>query len=461
MLNLYAYIVCIIAVLSTAAGCLPSGPVSRQKPGEHPHHMMKKIPIHTGSLHNGLRYVINRTDIGDTVSVVAVVKAGSIYEQEHLGAGLSHFCEHIIHEGSTSSHSGKEYTRIVEKLGNHSNAYTSKDHTCYFITTTRDAWEDALRCISEWLFDCRFTEEEFTREKGVILREIEKSESEPRRILSKGLYETMFNEHPARYPVLGYKEIFQTVTRDELYSYYKRMYVPQHIVISISGRVNVDRADRYVKECFSSVYPSRGSLPVLSREPRQMGERKRTIIHEIKGGYLSMGFRTVTLDHPDLFALDLLSGILSGGDTGRITYTIREKKALAAGIGSYSYTPIYDAGIFGIWAEADPEHIEQIEEEVWTVLQDIEKNGVSAEEVRRVKRQIESSCLDDLKTSEDRAMSFGRSHMWTSNPLFDMYYLENIQNVTAEEIRNICGKYLTQDNLTTAYLLPPGNAAAA
>ncbi len=432
---------------------MPGKNTGRYEENKTEHNILDVQPV-SGILDNGLKYVIDRTESGEVVSVVAIVKAGSIYEKGHLGQGLSHFCEHMVHEGETSKHTGDEYTALVEKIGNNSNAYTTKDHTLYFINTTVDHWEEALQYITDWMFDCTFTQKEYDREYGVIQREIEKGDNEPGRIISKAHYENMFQFHPVRYPVIGYIDAFRRITRNELYAYYKRMYVPHNIVFSISGPVSPEKVLESLKNATKNVKPSAAPSFEEPREPQSTGVRTRSIVRQVGASYMSMGFHSVTLDHPDLFALDVLSGVFSGGATSRMTYTIKEKKSLAFSIYSYSYTPIYNGGIFGFGAVAAPQNIPQIENEIWTIIDDVKKNGVTEDELRKVKKQIEADHIKSLKTPENRAKSFGRNYFFTGSPMFDDYYVREIQNVTAEQVQKMADKYLDRDKMTVTYLGP-------
>ena len=123
------------------------------------------------TLDNGLTALIEENHANPVVAVEVFVRAGSIYEQEYLGSGISHFFEHIIHGGTTSTRSEAESRRLLEAIGNNSNAYTTVDHTAYYINTTTEHWRTALGLLADWMLHSSITPEEFEREKGVVQRQ--------------------------------------------------------------------------------------------------------------------------------------------------------------------------------------------------------------------------------------------------------------------------------------------------
>ena len=198
------------------------------------------------------------------------VRTGSIYEQEYLGSGISHFFEHIIHGGTTSTRSEAESHRLLEAIGNNSNAYTTVDHTAYYINTTTEHWRTALELLADWMLHSSITPEEFEREKGVVQRELEQDLDNPEQMLAQITMETRFQVHPARYPVIGYKELVQKVTRDDLVRYYQRMYTPNNMLLVVVGDVQTPTALAYIRETFGP--GQRRPLPAISlpRSPRSL-----------------------------------------------------------------------------------------------------------------------------------------------------------------------------------------------
>jgi len=235
--------------------------------------------FHT-TLDHGLSILIEENHANPIVSVQVFVRTGSIYEQEYLGSGISHFFEHIISGGTTSYRTGEESRAILETIGNNANAYTTTDHTAYYIHTTSDHWTTALDLLADWMLHSEITETEFLREKGVVQREIEQELDDPQRLLFQLASETQYQEHPARYPVIGYKELVQQVSRDDLLTYYRRMYTPNNMILVVVGDVDTQDALERIRTAFDS--GERRHLPALSlpQEPPQVS--RRTAVGEVK-----------------------------------------------------------------------------------------------------------------------------------------------------------------------------------
>src|SRR5215831_14591918 len=229
--------------------------------------------VFRATLDNGLTVLIEENHANPVVAVEVFVRTGSIYEQEYLGSGISHFFEHIIHGGTTSTRSEAESRRLVEAIGNNSNAYTTVDHTAYYINTTTEHWRTALELLADWMLYSSIAPEEFEREKGVVQRELEQDLDNPEQMLAQIAMETRFQVHPVRYPVIGYKELVQKVTRDDLVRYYQRMYTPNNLLLVVVGDVQTATALEHIRATFG--IGLRRPLPAISLpdEPPQLGKR--------------------------------------------------------------------------------------------------------------------------------------------------------------------------------------------
>ncbi len=293
------------------------------------------------TLDHGLIVLIEEHHANPIVSVQVFVRTGSIHEQEYLGSGISHFFEHIISGGSTSNRTEDESREILETIGNQTNAYTTLDHTAYYIHTTSEHWTTALDLLADWMLNSQITEKEFLREKGVVQREIEQGLDNPQRQLFQLARETRYNVHPARYPVIGYPELVQQVSRDDLLTYYRRMYAPNNMIVVVVGDVDTQDALAQIRQAFGA--GERRHLPALSLppEPPQVGKRTAALEMEINQAYLNLSFGTVTLTHPDLYPLDVLAYILSQGESSRLVKRLKHEQQLVYQIHSGSFTPSY------------------------------------------------------------------------------------------------------------------------
>ena len=190
------------------------------------------------------------------VSVQVWVKTGSLYEQEYVGAGLSHFSEHLISGGSTTHRPESESTATLGRIGAQTNAATSLDTVRYYINTTATHTATAIDLLSDWMQNSLITEEEYAREREVIQSEFSMGQGEPNRIFWKLTQQARFAahpDHPGAHPTIGYLDEFLAVTRDQIYAFYKRMYVPNNMVMVVAGDIDPTQAIAEMAERWADV----------------------------------------------------------------------------------------------------------------------------------------------------------------------------------------------------------------
>ncbi|HSX79651.1 MAG TPA: pitrilysin family protein, partial [Candidatus Saccharimonadia bacterium] len=359
--------------------------------------------VFQATLDNGFTVLIEENHANPVVAVEVFVRTGSIYEQEYLGSGISHFFEHIIHGGTTSTRREAESRRLLDAIGNNSNAYTTVDHTAYHINTTTEHWRTALELLADWMLHSSITPEEFEREKGVVQRELEQDLDNPEQMLAQIAMETRFQVHPARYPVIGYKELVQKVTRDDLVRYYQRMYTPNNMLVVVVGDVHTPDVLAHMRETFGQ--GDRRPLPAISlpEEPPQLG--KRTVVKEmaVSQASMSLSFRTVALTHPHLYPLDVLAYILANGNSARLVRHIQEEQQLVYAIQAASYTPAYAVGTLAISAALAPEQLPAAEAAILQELYRLREELVSPEELAKAKKQKLADYVFERQTVEQQA----------------------------------------------------------
>jgi zinc protease len=407
------------------------------------------------TLDNGMRVVIMENHAAPVATMrVYVCNAGSIYEQEYLGSGISHYCEHIISGGSTKNRTEDEIEKIIQSIGGAANAYTSSDHTCYYISTSNLYFDTVIDLLADWIQNCIFDPKEVLRERGVILKEINMIYDDPRRKISKIYNETMFRIHPEHFPIIGCKELFEKLTREDLLKYYHRMYTPHNIIVVAVGDFDANEILNKIKKAFKD-FKGKPTPPIyIEPDPKQLGTRRIVEEMDVKLTYLLMGFRTVTITHPDVYPLDVLACILTRGNSSRLYRQIKDKKQLVHSISASSYTPRYDAADFTIDATLDYSNLHKAEKAILEEIYKLKTEFVSDEELKKAKRQIVSEYVFANQTVQSQAGVIGRDIVHTGNPLFHKLYIENIKKVTKEDIQRVVNTYFYDDALTVAVLKP-------
>src|SRR3954453_15008608 len=245
-------------------------------------------PMHATRLDNGLKVLIQEEHTAPLASVWCWYKVGSKDERTGL-TGVSHWCEHMNFKGT--EHIPRDQVKgIIEEYGGSWNGYTWIDETTYLETATRDALDRMLFIESERMARCLYHPDDVESERTVIISELQGGENDPDQLLDQEVTATAFKAHPYRHPTIGWLTDLQTMTRDDLYGYYRRHYVPNNATLVIVGDVDTKEAMRQVTQHFGRIPPGTIDKHPLTREPESLGERRVTIAREGTTAYLKIGY---------------------------------------------------------------------------------------------------------------------------------------------------------------------------
>ena len=412
------------------------------------------------TLPNGLTVLVQENHSAPVVAVRFYVKTGSIYEGKYLGSGISHLFEHVLGEG-TKSKSKEQLNDEVQALGGQSNAYTSKEVTAYHITTASPFFERALANLSDSMRNATFPDKEVKTQIGVIHNEMNLGDDDPDRTLYELFLATAFKVHPVRLPIIGYRENFDRLTQDDIVNYYQSHYEPDNVVLSVAGDVNPERVF-FAAQLQLGDWQRRNSPDFsIPDEPRQSTPRRAVQDKDVQNAYAMLGWHTVPLQNPDLYALDVLAQILGGGESSRLVRNLRERDNLVSSIGAFSSTPNYNAGFFGVRATLPAENLNRVEKAIANEAARLIRDGVTSEELARAKRGIETSFVFGNTDVENQAEQNAYDEMATGDPAYSKRYVARVQSVTAEQVQNVARKYLRADGLTTAIIRPRPTKTAA
>ncbi len=448
-----------LAWFAAAARCGELAALQVDRRLEHP------ANIHETRFENGLTLLVKETHAAPVVVVRVYVRVGSIYEGERLGSGISHYFEHVIAGGSTSLHTETEHRARLQRLGNRSNAYTSRDRTAYYITTDARHFADAVALLGEYMVHAKIAPNEFRRERGVILQEIRRNQDNPHRAVHALLSAAMFPGHPAGQPVIGHPALFREIGREALVDLYRRYYVANNTVVVVAGAVDPDRAAEEVARAFGGYARGTPDHPAIPSPPRQVSPRwAEERSDKWQQTYLLIGHHTVPLAHPDLYALDVAADILGAGRTSRLYRALRDT-GLVHEVYTYSHTPPYDAGVFAVGAVLEDEQTGPTIEAVLDELDRLRTELVSDRELQRAIRHRVTSQVYAIDTIEDQAADIANNYLSTYDPNFTERYLDGIRTVTPQAVQRVARTYLQGRNRTVALVRPaegePPTAAAA
>src|SRR5260221_9264906 len=262
------------------------------------------------TLGNGLKVLIQEEHTAPLASVWCWYRVGSKDERPGL-TGVSHWVEHMNFKGTTNI-PRDQVKGIIEQFGGSWNGYTWIDQTTYFETATRDALDGMLFIEWERMASCLYHPDDCESERTVIISELQGGENDPDQLLDQELTATAFKAHPYRHPTIGWLPDLQSMTRDDLYGYYRQYYIPNNATLVIVGDVDTDDALRRVEKHFSAIPSGPAPSRIRTVEPEQTGERRLKIEREGTTAYLKVAYHAPSAADAHFVPLLVLDAVLTG-----------------------------------------------------------------------------------------------------------------------------------------------------
>jgi zinc protease len=443
-------------VLALAAGCAASAPPSTRATAPAttaPRAAAAGTPTRE-VLPNGIVLIMHEHRAADVVAVQLWMRVGGRDERPDE-LGLSHYLEHMLFKGTPTRPPGS-IDRLIEGLGGSSNAFTSYDFTHYDIVVPSPATRTALEILADIAVNAAFVPAELEAEKKVVFEEMNLTEDDPEKFLSRRLSEVAYRDHPYGRPILGTRELVQGLARDRLDAYYKKHYVPQNMVLVMVGPLTPAEMRPLATATFGRLTGPAAARPPGVAVPLVTGGRRDDVSRPEQQAYLGLGWQAAAtkLASEDISAVDLLTYILGDGPSSRLNQAVREEKGLVHSIES-TYVTREQSGLVSIVARLDPRNLDSAEAAIREVVARVRADGVSEAERRRAIVTAESFYAFDIETAEGLAKSFGQAETtWTLDN--ELRYLERLREVTGAQIQAAARKYFGDTDVTRVRFRPSG-----
>lgn len=447
-------------LVAIAVGCLRLTSVAADKTGESALGILQQSNdrIQRFSLDNGLTLLVKEDHSAPVVSIQIWVGSGSIHEGALLGGGLSHYVEHMVFKGTSTKKPG-EIAKTIIGLGGELNAYTSLDRTVFHTDIPARNWKTALDTLADAIINTSFPDEEWQREKEVILREFSMGGDNPSRQVQELLFRTAYAVHPYRLPVIGLRDIFKSITRAELLDYYHRRYVPDNMVAVVVGDIDAEDAKATLTGAFSRFTRKPNPPLYIPEEPAQTAPRHIRKAGAYKISRLLVAYHTVAISDTDAPALELLAAITGGGQSSRLVQDIKETRKLVYDISASSFT-MRHPGLFVIGAELDPAREEETLAAIQAAVAGWAKSSFSKDEIEKARRLMLVGELGRLQTMHGQAASYAEGQLFMGDPRYAEAYLARLQAVSPADLQAVARKYLNPGNRTTVILGPEKTSTA-
>ena len=401
-------------------------------------------------LDNGQTVVVQEVKNNPIVTIDTWIKTGSV-DEDDSNNGVAHFLEHLFFKG-TKTHEPGEFDKILETKGAITNAATSKDFTHYYITIPSKDFDLAMDLHGDMILHPLIPRKEMEKERKVVLEEISKDLNSPTKIMQDNLNSMLYTTHPYKRKVIGRSDVIETITRDQVLNFYNKNYSPSNMVTVIIGDVDTNHAVEKTKEAFNAEYKKQ-TKTIYTKEAPLTKQQKKVEYLDTESGYMVIGFRGTPIDDKDSYALDVLATILGDGRSSVLNQVLKEKKRIAFSVDAGNST-FRDDGIFYVTANYEPTKCKVVQDTIFNEIEKIQKNGITDDQLKLAKNIIERSTYYSRESITNIATEIGYTMALTNDIKFYDTYLDNIQNVSKEDVKKVAEKYLGVNKSAVSIVLP-------
>ncbi|MEK6686106.1 MAG: pitrilysin family protein [Pseudomonadota bacterium] len=416
---------------------------------------------HEYLLDNGLKVIVKQDHRSPVVVTQIWYKAGSIDEVNGV-TGVAHVLEHMMFKGTEKVPQG-EFSKKIAAAGGRENAFTSYDYTAYYQQLHQRSLPMAMELESDRMRNLILTEEEFAKEINVVMEERRlRTEDQARSLLYEKMMAAAYQSHPYKRPVIGWMNDLENMRVADAQEWYDRWYAPNNAILVVVGDVDPKEVFKLAQQNYGAI-PARPLLPIDARkpqtEPPQRGTKRITVKAPAELPYLIMGYhvpaiKNVTADW-EPYALEMLESVLDGHASARLNKSlVRESQIAHSASASYGAMARGSSIFFLSAVPRAGKTVMELEQALRGEIEKIIKEGVTEEELMRVKAQVIAGHVYQRDSIFSQAMQIGRLESTGLSYRDIDTILEKLKAVTAEQIRDVAKKYFDDDNLTVAVLDP-------
>lgn len=404
------------------------------------------------TLDNGLRVITEEIPHVRSASIGVWVAAGSTWETPG-NMGISHFIEHLLFKG-TERRSARQIAREIDGRGGNLNAFTSKEHTCYYARVLDEHLPAALDVLADMLQHSLFDPGEVAKEKGVIAEEIKMYEDVPDDVVHDLFASALWSGHALGRPIVGTVDTVQSLSRADLLGYMGHHYTAGNMVVAAAGNLKHEQ----VVELAAREFTTLAHTPEEDRQwPQAPKAPTRTLAllrnKETEQAHLVVGMNGLQQDNEQIYALHLLNTVLGGSALSRLFQEIREERGLAYSV--YSYQSAFrDAGNFAVYAGVSPGALEQVLDLVLQGLRKAGREGITLEELQEAKDQLKGSLMLGMESTSGRMNRLGRGELTYGRVLSPDDIIGRIDRVTLNEVRDLAHRLFRTEPLILSAVGP-------
>ncbi|MDX5339035.1 MAG: insulinase family protein [Cyclobacteriaceae bacterium] len=413
-----------------------------------------KIDFREFTLDNGLHVIMHQDNTTPIVVTSVLYHVGSKNEKPER-TGFAHFFEHLMFEGSENIDRG-QYMNIIQSRGGTLNAYTSNDITYYYELLPSNELELALYMESERMLHSKVDQTGVETQREVVKEERrQRYENQPYGTILPETLVRAYAEHPYRWAPIGSMDHLNAATIEEFQQFYKDFYVPNNATLTIAGDIDYANTESLVRKYFSEIPKGEGEIyrPNIA-EPKKTAEIRDVIYDNIQIPAVIQAYNLPPRNHPDSYALSMLSTYLTGGSSSLMTKELVDKQQKALVVAAIPLE-LEDGGIFIMYGitnmGVDPKDLET---EIDKLIQQVQEQGISDQEFAKLKNQMENAIVSGNSTIAGIAENLAEAKVIYGDTHYINQVMDYYSKVTKADIQRVAKEYLDLNGRVVLYYLP-------
>ncbi|MBK9943572.1 MAG: insulinase family protein [Kouleothrix sp.] len=407
--------------------------------------------LQTFSLPGGLCILVDELPHTHSVSVGCFVGVGSGHEHPPA-CGVSHFIEHMLFKGSRRRPTPRLISDAIEGVGGILDAYTSFESTVYYAKVADIHFDRAVDVLSDMLLQPCFDPRDVEKERRVIAEELRQTEDTPSELVHLLLDGAMWGDQPLGRDIAGDEESVAGFTHEQVVRHWYGHYNRANTVISIAGNVGADRVLEAIAHAFATM-PAGAPAAFVPSQPPQLGPALALRADDSEQGNFCLGFPGIAQNDPDRRAMQVFDTVLGGGMSSRLFQEIREEQGLAYSVGSYSREH-HDAGKWVIYGSVEPDNLQPCLATTMRELRAALTDGITDEELRRVKEQVKGGILLSLEDTWAVASRNGSHQLRYGRVIPVEQVVAEVEQVTRADVLRVARRVLREDSMHLAVIGP-------
>src|SRR5437762_3510193 len=383
-----------------------------------------------------------------SVAVGVWVETGSRHEPAERG-GMSHLIEHLVFKG-TATRSAEAIARTMDSVGGQMDAFTTKEHTCFYVQVLDEHLPLAVDLLTDILLHPLFNADELEREKSVVLQEIKMVEDTPDDVIHDIFAGQVWAGHPLGRPILGTRDLVNSFSRDLILGHFADEYVPPRIIIAVAGNVTHDQVMDLFGRGFNGFTHAAAAR---AQQPATINASVNIVHKTLEQVHVVMGFPGLPHAAPERYAQYLLNDVIGGSMSSRLFQEVRERQGLVysihSGIQSYA-----DTGTLYVYAATDPPNFSKVLKSTLKELREAKKQGVTEDELKRAKDHLKGSLMLSLESTSSRMNRLAKHELHFGSFLTLDQMIGAIERVKHDEVQALVAELLDEDQLALTTLGP-------